>query len=136
MRSGCSEAIFSQQLLSERNDVEGVKVVRVTGSILFLSNFSRILERVHMKDGLRLRAGGYGAALEESWQRTGAFSLTVSQIKSRADSPAAWTLPQSFDELIAQPVAQTRDRGWHVPLRAQGCRGGCDLWEWQAPGIR
>ena len=64
------------------------------------------------------------------------LSLTVSQEKSCSWPAAAGALPETSDQLVAQPMAQRGDRRRHVALRAQDSRGGCNPREGQAPGVR
>lgn len=45
-------------------------------------------------------------------------------------------LPEPGDQLIALALAQRRDRGRQVPLRAQDYRGARNPWEGQALGVR
>jgi len=68
--------------------------------------------------------------------KTLSVNLTVSQEQFFACPSAAGALPETSDQLVAQPMAQRRDRRRHVALRAQDCRGGCNPREGQEPGVR
>ena len=67
------------------------------------------------------------AVLGESLPGSGAVYVSQTARFKRPVEPG--------DQLIAQALAQCRDRGRHVPLGAQDCRGGCNPWERQALGV-